>query len=248
MLCPSCAHENPVSNGYCGSCGTVLNDAAVVIPQYGDRKRFVKREVAVIFGGVAALLAAGWVAWYLLVSSRSPAHVVESFIAADRAGQYSREQQLVSDNSRMALDLFQVVRRQSASSPFQNYRILKTSEDRSGAAYVEVEITMPQPTIPFLTPTAPAPAPGAPPPNVKMRVTFILTHQGDDWKIDSGQTLAAVISALAGQSFQQFQLKMPNFPNIPLPPNWPNMGPSSTTPAPGSTPNAGAPSSMDGSI
>src|SRR2546422_651918 len=109
MLCPSCATENSSANAYCGSCGTVLNEAAVVVPHYGDRKRLVKREFAVIAGGVGAVLLAGWVAWYFLVSTKSPSHVVQSFIEADRTGQFTHEQEFVTDSwdNRLALSLFQ---------------------------------------------------------------------------------------------------------------------------------------------
>lgn len=259
MLCPSCASENPASNGYCGKCGTVLNDAAVVVPHYGERKGLVRREIAVVAGGVCALLVAGGVAWYLLVATRSPTHVVRSFIEADRAGQFTREQEYVANtwDNQMALSLFQSLRKQSGSSPFQNYHILPGGSDKD-PAHVNVEITVPPPSVPLLAPLTAPPAANqnVPVNNVKMTVTFVLTRQNDEWKIDSSQTLASVAAALAAQGMQQFQMNPPNFnlpnfnlPNLKMPPGWPNLNvPPALTPAPSGAPNLGPPSAQDGSI
>jgi hypothetical protein len=261
MLCPSCAAENPSGNAYCGKCGTTLNEAAAFVPRYSDHKRLVRRELAVLFFGVCALLGVSWLVWYLLVSTRSPANVVRAFIESDRSGQLTRQQEMVSNtwDSRAALTLFQAIRQQSGSSPFQDYRIIRTNEGRSNQAFVDVEVTVPPPSIALVTP-APATSGGnsVVPNKIKITVTFVLGRQGDEWKIDSAQTLASVISALAANGFQQFRANSPNFPNIPnlpLPPGWPNilappqtapLGPVPVQPAPPSTTSGGGPPGGNG--
>jgi hypothetical protein len=253
MVCPSCGIENPAPNTFCGKCGTALGaapgDAATSVPRYGDQKRLIKRELAMIGGGVAALVCAGWVAWYLLVATRSPAHVVKAFIEADKAGQYAREQELIANSwdNRMALSLFQSLRKQSRTSPFQNYRIVSTGEfGGSRTSYVEVEVTMPTLSIPYLSP-APAMGSGGPP-HSKLGVMFILTRQSDEWKIDASQTLATVASALAAQGLQSLPLgpgslpSFPSLPNIQLPPGWPNITLPPAATAPPSSGGSGPPS------
>jgi hypothetical protein len=241
MVCPSCATENAVANAYCASCGTSLGDAssAAAVPRYGSQQGLVKREIAIVIGGLTAVLFAAWLAWYLLVTTRSPTSVVRAFIESDRAGQYSRQQELIASSwdSRMALNFFQALRQQSGSSPFQNYRIVRTSESRSSNAFVDVELTLGQPAIPFLTP--PKGAASGQPATHKIMVTFVLSRQGDDWKIDSSQTLATVVSAIMAQGFQNIQANPPSFQNLPIPPGWPNFGIPPLTPglpAPGASP------------
>lgn len=221
-LCPSCEAENASTNAYCGQCGTILDDARAVVPRYADSKRLVRREVVILFAGVFAVLTALWTAWFFLVSTRSPAHVVRSFIEADRAGQYAQEQELISDawDARMALSLFQGIRQQAGSSPFQNYRILDTSGSQGDTAFVTVELTLPATAGIQPPPLVQPPAKGAAG-KQKLLVTFVLTRRGDTWKIDSSQTLSGVLSALAAQGLQQFQWNVPNLPGMTVPPGWP---------------------------
>ncbi len=272
MLCPTCRSENPAANGYCGSCGTVLNDASAVVPKYNDRKGLVKREIALVLGVCSALVIAGSVVWYLLYATRTPAHVVRSFIEADRAGLLPREQQYVAGewDSQAALSFFQTLRRQSGSSPFQNYHILPGGTDKE-PAYVNVELTVPPPSIPLLNPATPPPAnQTVPVNNVKVVVTFVLKRQNDEWKIDGSQTLMSVASTLAAQGLQQFQANPLTLPNLKLPPGFPNLGlppglapglappalPPGLTPgpapglapAPSGAPPLGVPSNKDGSM
>jgi hypothetical protein len=240
--CPSCAAENPTSNTYCGRCGDQLSGGEPSVPHYASSRSLVKREIVIVAAGITAVLAAAWCAWYLMVAARSPSAVVSEFMELDRKGRYAQQENLVASSwdNRMALSLFQQMRQQSGSSPFQNSRIVRASETRSQNAFVDVELSLTPPSLPFLG-SLQKQSPGQPS-TMKMNVTFVLVREGDGWKIESSQTLASVIAALMARGFQQFSMP-PGTPNIMLPPGWPTLGfpPPSTSPSipPSTSPSTG---------
>jgi hypothetical protein len=208
MICPNCGNENP-SRAYCAECGARLDPGDTVM-EHPRRESLLKREIVIIFAGLAALIGAAFGAWYILYASRSPGVVVVKFIEADRAGRLAEEQQYVSNHwdSRMVLSAMQTFRGQTGSSLFQKYSIAGVSEFGETAT-VNVQITVnPPPLLPG------APPPVAPAVPTTMFVPFTLIREGRDWKIDASQTLAGVSGVLMAMGIQQ---AAPTFQNL-LPP------------------------------
>src|SRR5437867_11285585 len=89
-------------------------------PVYERRESILRREIIVLFAGIALVLAASAAAWYFLYAVRSPIVVVKRFIEADIVGNYSAQQQCVSSrwDSRFILSALQTFRKGAGASPF----------------------------------------------------------------------------------------------------------------------------------
>src|SRR6266567_7963107 len=99
-------------------------------PVYERRESALRREVVILFAGIALLLLAAGIAWYFLYARRSPVVVVERFIEADLAGDNVHQRQYVSTrwDSRFILSVLQTYRKQAGASPFTKYQIVGSSE------------------------------------------------------------------------------------------------------------------------
>ncbi len=230
MICPNCGIENP-SRAYCAECGARLDPGDAVL-EHPRRESLLKREIVIIFAGLAALMGAAFGAWYILYASRSPGVVVVKFIEADRAGRLAEEQKYVSSrwDSRMILSAMQSFRGQTGSSLFQKYSIAGVS-DFGESATVNVQVTMSPP--PLLPGTPPPAAPAVP---TTLLVPFTLIREGRDWKIDASQTLASVSGVLLAMGIQQ---AAPTFQNLVPPGAIPGFGvipPTATPPQSSATP------------
>jgi len=187
-----------------------------------------------VIAGIVLILAAALGSYLVFYQSRSPETVVRKFIEADQKGDFASESLYVSSglDSRMILSLMQTVRTQSGTSPFQNYKILRSSIQNDRAT-VHVQITFNPP------PATPIAAPRTPPAGVTTYdVMFFLTRQSGDWRIEPTETVAGLTGVLLAAGLQQsplnllfngnlgagtFPLPLPNgttpgFPGIPAPP------------------------------
>jgi hypothetical protein len=217
MVCAHCNRENPADTLYCGQCGRGLQTGDPSTPRYADRTTLLRRELAFVFFGIVALLAAAYGAWYVVFYQRSPVAVVRGFLDADVAGQYSREEEYVAPGagSRFILASFQTFRKQSGASPFKGYNI--TGSSTSGnSAYVNVNIPAKTPT-PGGTPFGPMPGSSA----TSMTITFALVRQNNTWKIEPAETLASAAGVLATLGYQTV---IPSLPGLLAPGAMPNLG------------------------
>jgi hypothetical protein len=225
MICPHCKVENPHGDSYCGKCGHGLTEEVARLPRYTDRRLLVRRELAILLGGIFLIIVAACGAWYVVGYQRSPAMVVRKFIDADIAGQFAQQQQYVANSwdSRAALSLYQQIRQQAGASPFKNSVIKDVSVDRGQTAFINVEITVTPPKLPVM-PGGFAPPPALTTPTV-FPFTFVMQRENGEWKIDSTQTLVSAAMAVA---FTATQKLGPNFafPNMKLPPGFPNLAPA----------------------
>jgi hypothetical protein len=250
MICPHCKAENPPADSYCGKCGHAVTEEAARLPRYTDRRLLVRRELAILLGGIFLIIAAACGAWYMVGYQRSPSAVVRKFIDADIAGQLAQQQQYVANSwdSRAALSIYQQIRRQAGVSPFKNSVIKDVSVDRGQNAFITVEITLTPPKMPAMPGFAAPPALAT---SSILPISFIMVRENGEWKIDPTQTLVGAAMAVA---FTATQKLAPNFtfPNLKLPPGFPNLAPAPNSiviPNPGSfsTPAPQTQGSGDGS-
>src|SRR5579871_2094998 len=120
MICANCGTENPADNLYCGRCSYRLSENAAAVRRYPSRASTLRREFAILGGGLTVLLLAAFWAWYALGYARSPIMIVRRFVDADVSGQYSRQPPLIVNrwDAQMVLSGFQAIRRQVGRSPF----------------------------------------------------------------------------------------------------------------------------------
>lgn len=198
------------------------------VPHYSSRESLYRRELAVFAAGIALLLGAGYLAWFLIFRVNAPDAVVKSFIEADRAGRYSQQDALIADrwDSTMMLETIQTFRRQSGVSPFDRYRMLGTSVNGENAQ-VEVEVTVnvqPVPAFPGLNPPTPQ----------TLIIPFHLVKQKDRWKIDPSRTLIGLTGVLMATGFQNLMPQLGNL--IPPSPGGAPQPPPAAAPKPSPAP------------
>ena len=238
MQCESCQAVNPSGNAFCGKCGAALSDSSGAVPVYPTRASNVGREMTLIAAGILAILVAVYGAWYFMYAQRSPDSVVRRFIEADRSGDMAAERKYVSSrfDSHVILSALQAVRTQIGVSPFNQYRILRSSITGE-TAFVYVELTFPR-TTPFIpnitTPAAPNPAVG---PIVQQLPIYLIREDGE-WKIDSTQTVAGITAIFVALGVQQMA------PNFTPPAGFPGFPGAATPTAPPQQPMPSTPGSI----
>lgn len=226
MVCPKCHRANPDEDTYCGGCGAALSVEAAALRVPGHAAA-LWREGAILVAGVAAVIVGFLVAWWVLVQVRSPKAVVEAFMAADRAGRYTDQRDMVTSGptSAFALTVFQGFRRQMSYSLFDGAKVGDTNVDGLSA---NVDVSINPPKASAVTGHSPG----------SMVITFRLERVDGSWKIDAATTAANAAGTLAVLGYQQSLLQLNGKLPIPLP-NVPlsagASGAAGSSPAPGAS-------------